>query len=75
MSVEQPSSQGYDQVARWQDLEALFPEAEFSRKNGFYSGHLRASSELDVHATLKGLIDALIAREAGHGAVYRNTPS
>lgn len=75
MGEERPAPYGQDQVARWEDLEKLFPGAEFTRKNGFFVGNLRPGDAKDVHATLKGFIDALIAREAGRPAAYRNSPS
>lgn len=75
MGEGRQAPEGYDQVARWQDLEQLFPEAEFRRKSGFFVGRLRPEADKDVHATLKGLIDALVAREAGHPVVYRSKPS
>lgn len=74
MGEERPVPDGYDQVARWQDLEQLFPDAEFTRKSGFFIGRLRPAAAEDVHATLKGFIDALVAREAGHPVTYRKSP-
>lgn len=54
-----------DQVARWEQLAARYPEASFSARGGWFYGSLRAADQIFRASSLKRLIDGLLSRESG----------
>jgi len=55
----------HDQVTRWGEVRGRFPGAHYRlREDGFFEGSLREGPDVLARADLRGLIDALLARES-----------
>ena len=52
-----------DQVTRWEDLAAKYPDASYSLRRGWFYGSLRAADDTLRSSSLRRLIDALLSRE------------
>jgi hypothetical protein len=52
-----------DQVVRWEDVTAKYPEAYYKLQRGWFYGAFREDDEVFRASSLKRLIDALISRE------------
>jgi hypothetical protein len=52
-----------DQVARWEELRATYPQACYTTSDGWFFGALRDEDNVMRRSDLGRLIDALLARE------------
>jgi hypothetical protein len=52
-----------DQVTRWEQVAARYPEATYSLSRGWFYGALRPEDKVFRASSLRRLIDALLSRE------------
>jgi hypothetical protein len=56
-----------DQVARWETLRFIYPEASYATEGPWFYGSLRDVDDIIKASSLERMIDRLVAREPQEG--------